>query len=116
MDFGTQARERDFHDDWAASIEPGEVRVIETFRGSTSPEQRWLVTQMGNLAGKRILELGTGAGEGAIFFALQGGKVVATDLSQGMLNVVTRVAELHGVSVECRVCPAEDLSVSRLKL
>src|SRR4051812_41880277 len=110
MDSATNVRERDFHDEWAASIEPHDVPVIETFSASTSPEPRWLVEQMGPLAGKRVLELGSGAGEGAVYFALQGARVVATDISPGMLDVVDRVAELHGVRVERQTCPAEDLS------
>jgi SAM-dependent methyltransferase len=65
---------------------------------------------MGPLAGKRVLELGSGAGEGAVYFALQGARVVATDISSGMLDVVDRVAALHGVRVERQTCSAEDLS------
>jgi SAM-dependent methyltransferase len=65
---------------------------------------------MGDLSGKRVLELGSGAGDGAVYFALQGASVVATDLSPGMLDVVDRVASIHGVSVERKICSAEDLS------
>src|SRR6476620_8153452 len=110
MESAANARERDFHDEWAAGIEPRDVPVIETFSASTSPEPRWLVEQMGPLAGKRVLELGSGAGEGAVYFALQGGCFVATDISSGMLDVVDRVAALHGVRVERQNCSAEDLS------
>ena len=66
---------------------------------------------MGDLRGKRVLELGSGAGEGAVYLALQGASVVATDLSPGMLKVVERVAAIHGVTVEHTICSAEDLSV-----
>jgi SAM-dependent methyltransferase len=110
MDSACIAKERQFHDEWAASIEPREVPVLETFSASTSPEARWLVSQMGDLTGKRVLELGSGAGEGAVYFALQGAHVVATDISVGMLDVVERVAAIHGVTVERQACSAEDLS------
>jgi SAM-dependent methyltransferase len=107
----TNLRERQFHDQWAATIDPSEVPVIETFSVSTSPEARWLLTSMGDLTGKRVLEIGSGAGEGAIYFALQGANVVATDLSPGMLDLVGRVAAVHSVTVERRLCSAEDLSL-----
>lgn len=103
-------RERAFHDEWAEGIDPAEVKVRQSFTGSTSPEAAWIATQLGDLAGKRVLELGSGAGEGAVWFALQGAEVIATDLSPGMLDVVRRVASLHGVSLDARVASADDLS------
>lgn len=106
-----EAQEREFHDDWAAGIDPHDVRVVETFTASTSPEPQWLLLQLGDIHGKRILELGSGAGESAVYFAMQGAQVVATDLSEGMLDVVQNVARLHGVEVEVQVCSAEDLSL-----
>jgi SAM-dependent methyltransferase len=102
--------EREFHDEWARSIEPREVMVSETFTASTSPESRWLFEQMGDLRGKRLLDLGSGAGEAAVFFALQGAEVVATDISPEMLKVVEQVAEGHGTQLETKVCSAEDLA------
>ena len=102
--------EEAFHDEWAESIRPEEVLVGESFMGSTSPEGVWIIKTLGDLKGKRILELGSGAGEGAVFMAKQGAEVTATDLSAGMLEVVKKVAALHNVSVETRVTSAEDLS------
>lgn len=103
--------EEAFHDKWAGSINPAKVLVGESFMGSTSPEGVWIIKALGDLKGKRVLELGSGAGEGAVFMAKQGANVVATDLSSGMLDVVTKVAALHNVSVETKICSAEDLSV-----
>lgn len=103
-------RERTFHDEWAEGIDPAAVKVRESFTGSTSPEGTWIAAQLGDLNGKRVLELGSGAGEGAVYFALQGADVVATDLSPGMLDVVRRVADRHGVAVQTRVASADDLS------
>jgi len=111
VDVEGHQRERQFHDEWANAIDPHQVPVLETFNASTSPEARWLAASMGCLAGKRILELGSGAGEGAVYFALQGAQVTATDLSAGMLDVVKRVAALHGVTVETKLCSAEDLAI-----
>jgi len=110
LNAGSHVRERQFHDEWATTIDPAEVPVVETFTASTYPEARWLLMQMGDLRGRRVLELGSGAGEGAVYFALQGAHVMATDLSPGMLDVVDRVSAIHGVVVERKVCSAEDLS------
>lgn len=103
-------KERRFHDDWAAAIDARDVNVVETFLAYTSPEARWILKELPPLSGKRVLELGSGAGEGAVFFARQGAKVVATDISPGMLHVVQQVSALHQVEVETRVASAEDLS------
>lgn len=103
-------REEEFHDQWADSIDPAEILVDKSFTGSTSPEGAWIIATLGNVQGKRILELGSGAGEGAVYFAKQGGEVTATDLSSGMLGVVQKVAELHNVHVNTAVCSADDLS------
>lgn len=103
-------REREFHDDWARTINPADVKVIETFTGSTSPEPAWIAARLGDLRGRKVLELGSGAGEGAVYFALQGAEVTATDLSPGMLEVVERVAAHHGVAVHTQVASATDLS------
>lgn len=104
-------KEREFHDGWASEIDPKEVKVLETFSLFTSPEPQWILSQFGTLRGKKVLELGSGAGEGAVFFALQGAEVTATDYAPGMLDVVERVAKFHGVKVQTVVCSAEELSV-----
>ena len=103
-------KEREFHDDWASSIDYRDVKVRETFSVSTSPEPRWIAAQLGDLTGRKVLELGSGAGEGAVYFALQGADVTATDLSPGMLQVVRKVAEHHNTHVKTNVCSADDLS------
>lgn len=103
-------RERAFHDAWADSIDPASVQVESSFTGCTSPEGAWIVKELGDLRGKRLLELGSGAGEGAVFFATRGADVVATDLSPGMLRVVHEVARLHNTKVQTAVASADDLS------
>ncbi|GAA6526726.1 methyltransferase domain-containing protein [Intrasporangium sp. DVR] len=41
---------------------------------------------LGDLAGRRVLEIGAGAGQGSRWVRLQGAKVVASDLSAGMIR------------------------------
>ena len=56
--------EREFHDAWADTIDPRSVPVFGSFTASTAPEARWLLEEIGELRGRRVLELGSGAGEG----------------------------------------------------
>jgi len=104
-------KERGFHDEWADNIDYRSVKVYETFLACTSPEPSWVLSHFGDLRGKRVLELGSGAGEAAVYFALKGADVTATDLSPRMLEVVQQVAIQHGVKLTTVVCSAEDLSL-----
>lgn len=102
-------REEEFHDQWADSIDIQEVKVDEFMTACTAPENRWILSQMGNIKGLRILELGCGAGEASVYFAKQGAHAVATDLSGGMLRVVEKLASLHGVHVETKKSSANEI-------
>lgn len=104
-------KEQEFHDNWAETIRPEEVAVDDVFEACTSPEPRWLLDQMGDIKGKCLLDLGCGAGEAAVYFAKQGADVTAADLSPGMLEVVQRVAQLHGTSLTTQVVTADNLQV-----
>lgn len=95
----TLQQEELFHESWAKSINAAEVLVDEFFEACTAPENRIILAKLGDLRGKKILELGCGAGEASVYFAKQGANVTATDLSAGMLRVVEKLAELHGVTV-----------------
>ncbi len=104
-----QEREAAFHDDWAASLDLDEILVRESFEADTALENQYALSQLGDLKGKRVLELGSGAGEGAVYFALQGAEVTATDISSGMVAVIGRLAEKFDVKVAAQVMPAEVL-------
>ncbi len=105
-----EAREALHHDEWAESIDAESVDIDGTWAGIGCPEVRWIADQLGDLRGQRVLDLGSGLGEGAVWFAMQGAEVTALDISPGMLEVVSRVAARHGVSVSTIVGSATDLS------
>ena len=107
----TLGREESFHDEWAASVDLEQVLVDESFEACTAPECRWLMEQLGDIAGKRILDLGCGIGEAAVYFAKHGAHVTASDLSAGMLRVAARLAARHGVCLETAKCSATDVSL-----
>lgn len=105
------AREREFHDAWAASEVPDRVAVRAAFESVTAPENRFILSLMGPLSGQRVLDLGSGLGESAVYFALQGARVTATDISPEMCALAERTAQRHGVSLETVVTSAERLEV-----
>jgi SAM-dependent methyltransferase len=103
------AREADFHDDWALSTDPATVDVLGTWKGIGCPEVTWIAEHLGNLRGKRILDLGSGLGEASVWFALQGAQVTALDISPRMLEIARRVTSRYEVEIETVVGSATDL-------
>ena len=101
--------EEDFHDAWAGSVEIEDVMVDEFFEACTSPENRIVMNMLGDVKGKRILELGCGMGEASVYFAKKGADVVATDISDKMLQVVKKVAERHNVTLQTRQCLSDKI-------
>lgn len=101
--------EAKFHDQWASTVAVETIPVIECFEAATAPENRFILSYLGNLNGKKILDLGCGLGEAAVYFSKKGAQVFAGDVSPGMLNVVQRLAQFHHVGVETREFPAEEI-------
>ncbi len=62
-------------------------------------------------AGDRVLDLGCGTGEDAVYLARRGVRVVAVDRSQGMVDVTRRKVEEAGLEtmIEVRRAAIEDL-------
>lgn len=99
-------RERTHHDQWASELDLGAIDVTGAFEASTAPENRFIMQRLGEIRGKRVLDLGCGAGEAAVYFALQGADVVAADISPGMVEAARRLAAMHGVSLTGHVLNA----------
>lgn len=104
-----QISEAAFHDLWADGINLAEIDPDTTFEAPTAIECQYVLSQMGNLRGKRILDLGCGCGESAVYFAKQGAIVNACDISPKFVAITEKLAQAHGVSVEAAVCPSETL-------
>ena len=111
MNETTHERESVFHDQWAASVDLKSIPVRETFEAPTALENRFILGRMGELRGKRLLDIGCGLGESSVYFALQGAQVTATDLTPGMVATAVELGRLHGVGVEGIVAPGEQLPV-----
>jgi ubiquinone/menaquinone biosynthesis C-methylase UbiE len=96
----TLEKERRFHDAWAAAIDVDGIHVADYFEACTAPENRFILQKMGNLEGKRLLDLGCGAGENSVYFAQRGARCVAADYSPGMVEVALKLAAANGVAIE----------------
>ncbi|MDI6752488.1 MAG: class I SAM-dependent methyltransferase [bacterium] len=93
-------RERFFHNHWAKEIKVEDLLVYESFDAPTAVENQEALHAFGPLKDKRILDLGCGSGEASVYFAIKGAKVVASDISPLMLEVVKRLALHHQVKVQ----------------
>jgi SAM-dependent methyltransferase len=104
-------REIEFHDTWADSTATEDILVSESFESPLALENGLALKLMGDLNGKKLLDVGTGLGEAAVYFALQGAQVIATDISPGMVERARLLAEHHHTHIETVVCPAEKLDL-----
>ncbi|MFM8972739.1 MAG: class I SAM-dependent methyltransferase [Actinomycetota bacterium] len=67
----------------------------------------------GEVTGKRVLDLGCGAGENAVVLAGRGAHVIAVDASAGRLAAARRLADAAEVRVEWHQSDASDLAFLR---
>jgi SAM-dependent methyltransferase len=111
-DAGRRQREAAFHDQWASTIRPDDLLVDETFTSVTAVENQHILAEFGDVRGKRVLDYGAGAGEGAVFLAKQGARAVAVDVSPGMLETAQRLAAHHGVTIETRLVESARIPAS----
>lgn len=102
-------KEQEFHDRWASIIDVDGIRVADYFEACTAPENRFILKQLGDVQGKTLLDLGCGAGENSVYFAMKGAKCVASDYSPGMVEVALKLAEKNGVQVDGKVINAMDI-------
>ncbi len=101
--------EESFHDAWAASEDVAAINVRKRNEACTAPEMRHIRRALGELRGRELLDVGCGLGEASVYFALEGARVTATDLSPGMCDATQRLAQANGVALATHVSAAEDL-------
>ncbi len=110
-DGAVHRKEAEFHDQWAVGTPLEKISVREAFEAPTAPENRFILSKMGSLVGKRVLDVGAGLGESSVYFALRGAKVTATDLSPQMVETAVKLGRLHGVEIDGIVTAGETLNV-----
>ncbi|MDH5630895.1 MAG: class I SAM-dependent methyltransferase [Gammaproteobacteria bacterium] len=104
-------KEEQFHDDWADSVDISQIDVMRANEVCTAPEMRYIYQELGDLTGKRVLDVGCGLGEVSVYLALKGAKVTSVDISSGMLRVTSALAERYKVSVDVHLATAEGLGL-----
>jgi 2-polyprenyl-3-methyl-5-hydroxy-6-metoxy-1,4-benzoquinol methylase len=102
-------REQDFHNQWARSVDLDGLLVRESFEAPTAIENRYALEQLGELRGKKVLDLGCGAGECSVYFALKGADVHSLDIAEEFLKVAEALAAKHGVKITTRHAEAGGL-------
>ena len=70
---------------------------IEYARGYAKESE---LNLLGDVKGKKVIELGCGGAENSIILAKQGAKCIGVDLSIEQLNYARNSAEKHGVDIE----------------
>ena len=105
-EFSRLHRELNFHDQWAAEMEVEAIDVRAAFEGATAPENRYILSHIGNVRGKQLLDLGCGAGENSVYFAKKGAYCTAADYSAGMVKTALKLAEVHNVRISGRIIDA----------
>lgn len=105
-------REAAFHDAWASDTQLSEILVRESFEAPTAMENQFILQCMGDLKGKRLLDIGAGLGESSVYFALQGAEVTSVDVSPRMVNTALALGARFGVKLQGIVSGAEILEVS----
>lgn len=103
--------EKAFHDKLAENIRGQRINVRRLFESVTAPESKFALSALGNISGRKVLDLGCGDGEASVYFAKKGAKVWAVDISPEMIKVVKKLAASNGVSekIKAKAAIAEDL-------
>lgn len=113
-DKARHSREAEFFDGfYAENATTYDPRVLERYRrlsarGLYSKEYR--IAQVGDLTGRRVADIGCGAGENAVLLALLGAHVTGLDVSPVAVEKAKALAASAGVSdrVDVRVQSFED--------
>lgn len=90
-----EQREADFWDQAAQKRMEDDLHVDERM---LDPMQQRRLERLGDLRGKRVLDIGCGTGEWSVILARRGADVHAVDISPASIEVVRRRAEANGVS------------------
>lgn len=107
-----QKTEQRLHDLWAKNLYLSNDLDVAHHFSLAAQENRFAAEEFGELTNKSLLDLGSGAGETAVGWALRGANVSAVDISPKLTAMGRKLANKSRVSRRCRffVQPAEKLN------
>lgn len=97
-----QKIEENYHDEIVESYDLKDFNIEGNF-SIAYQEFHHVRKLLGDLKGKRILDLGCGFGETAVYWALQGAEVEAIDISSKMVDFSKKLVKKYKVNRNCRV-------------
>ncbi len=102
--------ERHFYDQYADKLTAVQLSPLAVF-APTCLENAHVLSQLGDLNGKRVLDIGCGQGDTSVFLALQGARVCAIDVADKMVELTQALARIHKVGdrVEGQAVRVEDM-------
>jgi ubiquinone/menaquinone biosynthesis C-methylase UbiE len=105
------SREVAFHDAWANDTKLTDILVRECFEAPTAMENQFILQHMGDLRGKKLLDIGAGLGESSVYFAVQGADVTTVDISPQMVEKALKLGARFGVKLQGLVSGGEALNL-----
>jgi len=91
---------------------PWHQRVVDRiFRGTVNERFDLIMSELHDIAGKRVLDVGTGSGRYAVELAARGASVTGVDFSSEMLTLAREAARQRGVTERCRWLEGDFLSL-----
>ena len=106
-------REEEFHDEWAMSENVDDIDVNALFDSFVAFENKFILNELGDLKGKKILDVGAGLGESSVYFAQKGADVYFNDISPKMGEFAEKLATKHGVKLNYLIAPIEHLELHK---
>lgn len=117
MDFSESSQNKNqfikeafFHDKWADSENVDDIDVCRPFESITAMENGFIISHMGELNNKKILDIGFGLGESAVYFALNGAEIIAADISPRIAHFAKELAKRYKVTIKFIISAAEELN------
>ena len=104
-------REAEYFDAEEYATGPLDPRTIERYQGCKKPwfSNEYLFRMVGDLRGKRVLEIGCGGGGNSVLLAKKGATVVAVDISEAAISAARELARANDVEsqVQFQCAPFE---------
>lgn len=102
-------------DDIYSAEKPWYQRILDAiFRRTVNQRYELIMADLKDMAGKAVLDVGTGSGRYAVDLAVRGASVTGVDFSSEMLELARKAAQQQGVVDRCRWIQGDFLGLTNL--